>query len=61
MNIKNNLEVSTQDFWYDLSNGYLDPFDICEKTQDAIAIQNAFELIKEFENSCSEEIDGFNH
>lgn len=60
MKIKENLEISTSDFWYDLTDGgYLNPHDICEHNEDALKVEEAIKIIKEFENSCEEQIEDF--
>jgi len=60
MKIKKGLEDSTGDFWYDLTDGgYLDPDDICENPEDAKKVKEAIKVIKDFEDSCEEQIEGF--
>lgn len=60
MKIKQGLEISTQDFWYDLTaGGYLAPEEICEKEEDVEKVLNAIKIIKEFRDSCEEQIEGF--
>ena len=60
MIIKKGLEVSTSDFWYDLTDGgYLKPNDICENSEDAKKVLDAIAVIKDFEKSCDEQIEGF--
>jgi len=60
MKIKKGLEVSTGDFWYDLiDGGYLDPEEICADKKDAQKVKKAIAVIKDFENSCEEQIEGF--
>ena len=60
MKIKEGLEISTMDFWYDLTDGgYLDPDEICEDPADAKRVKDAIEIVKEFEESCDEQIEGF--
>jgi hypothetical protein len=60
MKIKKGLENSTGDFWYDLTDGgYLDPEKICEDLEDAKKVKQAIAVIKDFENSCEEQIEGF--
>ncbi len=60
MNIKKGLEVSSSDFWYDLTDGgYLNPRDICEKEEDAKKVEEAINIVKDFQNSCEEQIEGF--
>jgi len=60
MKIKKRLSISTTDFWYDLTDGgYLNPKEICEKEEDALKVIKAAKIVKEFEQSCEEQIDGF--
>ena len=60
MKLKENLEISTTDFWYDLiDGGYLNPYDICASMGEAEGIDNAVQLLKEFQNSCEAQIEGF--
>lgn len=60
MKLKENLEVSTSDFWYDLrSGGYLNPDEMCENPEDAQRVKDAIKVIQEFEKSCDEQIEDF--
>ena len=60
MKIRKNLDISTSDFWYDLTDGgYLDPHEICENEEDAKKVLDAISIIKDFEQSCEEEIEDF--
>ena len=60
MLIKTNLEIGSDDFWYDLTDGgYLDPYDICENKTDAEKVKNAIKIIKDFQDSCEEQIENF--
>lgn len=60
MKIKENLDVCTSEFWYDLAyGGYLKPEEICENEEDAQRVNDAIEVLLEFENSCDEQIEGF--
>ena len=61
MKIKKGCDVSTDDFWYDLTDGgYLKPEKMLENKEDVEKIKNAIAVIQEFENSCKEQIEGFN-
>lgn len=60
MKIKSSLEISTGDFWYDLTDGgYLNPNEICANKKDAEKVKQAIEVIRDFQNSCEEQIEGF--
>lgn len=60
MKIKKGLEISTGDFWYDLTDGgYLNPNEICLNKKDAEKVEEAIEIIKDFKDSCEEQIEGF--
>ena len=60
MEIKKGLEISTDDFWYDLTDGgYLKPKEICEKPEDAAKVIEAIEILRDFASSCEEQIEGF--
>ena len=60
MKIKNGCEVTTSDFWYDLtSGGYLNPEEILEDPNDVKCVTDAVKVITEFETSCIDQIDGF--
>lgn len=60
MKIKKGCTASTSDFWYDISDGgYLNPEKICANQKDADRVISAVETIKDFYDSCKEQIDGF--
>ena len=60
MKIKKGLDISTSDFWYDLTDGgYLPPEEICENPEDAKRVKEAIRIIKDFEKSCEEQIEDF--
>lgn len=60
MKIKKGIEVSTQDFWYDLTDGgYLEPDEICDNQEDADKVKKAIAVIIDFQASCEEQIEGF--
>ena len=60
MKLKENLEVSTDDFWYDISNGgYIKPEEMCENPEDAKRIIEAIKTLQEFKESCENQIEGF--
>lgn len=60
MKIKKGCKASTSDFWYDLTlGGYLNPDEICESPEDARRVKEAIEVVKEFEDSCEGQIEGF--
>ena len=60
MKIKEGLQISTGDFWYDVTDGgYLNPDDICENEEDAKRVREAIAVIRDFESSCEDQIEGF--
>lgn len=59
MKIKEGTEVSTSEFWYDLTNGYLKPEEILEDRAIADKVYEAIAVIMDFEQSCEEQIEGF--
>lgn len=60
MKIKKGLEISTSDFWYDLTDGgYLEPEQLLEDKRDIRDVNHAIEVIKDFQKSCEEQIEGF--
>ena len=60
MKIKKGCTASTSDFWYDLtSGGYLKLEYILENKEDVDRAKNAIEVIREFEQSCEEQIEDF--
>lgn len=59
MDIKVGLEVSTQDFWYDLTEGYLEAEEICANKEDAEKVKQAVTVLEDFRESCEDKIEGF--
>lgn len=60
MKLKDGAEASSTDFWYDLSRGgYLKPEELIEDPEVAKKVTDAIALLTEFEDSCKEQIDGF--
>lgn len=60
MQLKNGLQDSTQDFYYDLiDGGYLKPEVMCERKEDADKVIEAIKVIEDFKASCEEQIEGF--
>ena len=52
MKIKKDANVSSGDFWYDLTDGgYLRPEEICENQEDAKKVIEAVKIVKEFQES----------
>lgn len=61
MKIKDGCDVSTDDFWYDLTlGGYLNPDQILEDPKEALRVNEAINVLLEFERACEEQIPGFN-
>lgn len=60
MKIKKNLDISTDDFWYDLiDGGYLHPEEILEDSKDVKRVFDAIATLELFRDSCIEEIENF--
>jgi len=60
MKIKEGLEVSTGEFWYDLTDGgYIKPEEILVDEKDIESVKQAIKVIREFESSCEEQIEDF--
>lgn len=60
MKIKTGLDINSQDFFYDLTNGgYLDPFDICENIEDAERVYKSIKILVEFRDSIRESYEDF--
>ena len=60
MKINEGLEISSGDFWYDLTHGgFLDPRAICAEKKDADRVIMAIAIIRDFQKSCEEQIEGF--
>jgi len=60
MEIKKGLDISSGEFWYDLTDGgYLDPDEICANKEDAEKVKEAIKVIKDFQDSCEEQIENF--
>ncbi len=56
MELKKGLEVSTDDFWYDLTyGGYLKPEEMCANPRDAERVNAAIALLQEFQQACEKE------
>jgi hypothetical protein len=61
MKIKEGLNISTDEFWYDLTDGgYLNPRKICDDPADAKKVLEAIAIILDFQKSCEEQIENFN-
>lgn len=60
MKIKEGLEISTGEFWYDISKGgYIKPEEILVDPEMAKRVKDAVALVEAFEDACKEQIDGF--
>ena len=60
MKIKKELQISSSDPYYDLSEGgYLNPDEICENSEDATRVKEAVKVIQDFLGSCEEQIEDF--
>ena len=60
MKLIKRLKISSEDFYYDLTDGgYLNPNKICADTKDAKKVIEAIKIIKDFQDSCEEQIENF--
>lgn len=60
MIIRQGLNLSTQDFFYDLfDGGYLNPKKICAEKSDAQKVYDAMNVIYEFRDSIENEYEDF--
>lgn len=60
MNIKPNLQITTDDFWYGLvDGGYIKPEEILEDDVDIDAVLNAVKILKRFRTACELQIEDF--
>jgi len=60
MKIKKNCKASTSDFWYDLTDGgYLEPKKICADPKDAERVLEAIKVVRDFQDSCENQIEDF--
>lgn len=58
--VKRNLGFSTDDFWYDITDGgYLKPEKILQKANDIKEVKDAIEVLKKFKRSCENQIEDF--
>lgn len=58
MKIKEGLDVHTDDFWYNLTEGgYLKPEELLEDSKDVERVKEAIAVINEFEQSCEDQIE----
>lgn len=60
MKLKPGLELSTSDFWYDLTDGgYLNPAEMLEDPKEAEEVNAAIHLLMKFRDACEEQIEDF--
>ena len=60
MKIKKDLDICTQDFWYDLTDGgYLKPEEILVNQEDVDKVNKSIKILMEFQQSCEDGIEGF--
>lgn len=58
--IKEGCTASTGDFWYDLTaGGYLRPEEILERPEDVKKVQEAIDILTDFQASCENQIEDF--
>ena len=60
MKIKKGCTASTSDFWYDLTDGgYLKVGEMLEDKDDINEVEYAIQVIREFQQSCEDQIEDF--
>lgn len=53
--LKDNIEIETDDFWYDLTDGgYLKPEDILDNSEEIIILKAAISIVKSFQDLIDE-------
>lgn len=58
--VRENCDVSTDDFWYDLtSGGYIIPNEILVNQEDIDEVENALAVLMRFKESCEAYIEDF--
>ena len=54
MELKKGLNISTEDFWYDLTDGgYIKPEEICQNQEDAEKVNYAIRTLQIFRKPTS--------
>lgn len=51
MQLRENVTVSTSEFWYDVFEGYINPSDFLANEVDVKAVEDAIKLLNEFSNT----------
>lgn len=60
MKIKDGVEVSTDDFFYDLmEGGYLKPEELLEDENDVASVREAMAVLDQFRYACEDQIEDF--
>ena len=60
MKIVQGLDITTEEFYYDLfEGGYIKPEVFCKNQKDAKKIRKAMKVIEEFRDACEEQIEDF--
>lgn len=58
MELKKNVKIETDDFWYDLfEGGYIDPEEILADKKDVEKVLEAIDILDDFRDSCEEIIE----
>lgn len=58
--VREGLDAYTTEFWYDLmEGGYLNPEEILVSEEDVEEVKNAIKILKDFYDSCEEQIPDF--
>lgn len=60
MKLNKDIDVTTDDFWYDLiEGGYIKPKELCVYEQDVDAIWSAISVLEDFKRACEETYEDF--
>lgn len=55
MKWKENAEIVTSDFWYDITDGgYINPSELLEDEEEIAEVEKAIEVLRKFKRSAEE-------
>jgi len=58
--IRKNVDVCTDDFWYDLTDGgYLKPYLLLMNAADVEEVEKAIVIVRKFERSLEDQVPNF--